>query len=83
MIDLFLVRVPNDTGMFGTALRPHQTLPKTSVGYLPSKYPRYTLVRPQNPTEYTTALVDDFNIPHAGRHGRGMNYRVLHPHTIQ
>ena len=38
--------VPNLTGVFGRVLRPYRTLPKTSVGYLPQKYPRHTLVQP-------------------------------------
>ena len=38
--------VPNDTGVLGRVLRPYRTLPKTSVGYLPQKYPRHTLVQP-------------------------------------
>ena len=37
--------VPNHTGVFGRVLRPYRTLPKSSVGYLPRKYPRYILVR--------------------------------------
>ena len=37
--------VPNLTGEFGRVLEPYGTLPKTSVGSLPSTYPRFTLVR--------------------------------------
>ena len=37
--------VPNLTRMFGRVLRPYRTLPMTSVGYLPSKYLRHTVVR--------------------------------------
>ena len=33
------------TGVFGRVLRPYRTLSKNLVGYLPSKYPRSTLVR--------------------------------------
>ena len=36
--------VPNYTGVFGRVLRQYRILPKTSVGYLPRKYPRYTLL---------------------------------------
>ena len=43
--------VPNHTGVFGRVLRPYRTLPKTSVGYLPRKYPRYTYFGTY-PTEY-------------------------------
>ena len=34
--------VPNLTGVFGRVLRPYPTLPRTSVGYSPSKYLPYT-----------------------------------------
>ena len=38
--------VPNLTGVFGRLLRLYRTLPKTSVGYSPRKYPRYAAARP-------------------------------------
>ena len=41
--------VPNLTGVFGRVLRPYRTVPKTCVGYSPTKHPRYSLVRPQHP----------------------------------
>lgn len=37
--------VPNLTGISGRVLRPHRTLQQGSVGYIPIKHPRYTLVR--------------------------------------
>ena len=37
--------VPNLTGVFSRVLRPYRTLWQGSVGYLPSKHTRYTLVR--------------------------------------
>lgn len=35
----YIELVPNLKGVFGTALRPYPTLPKPSIGYLPSRYP--------------------------------------------
>ena len=37
--------VQNHTGVFGRVFRPYRTSPRTSVGYLPRKYPRDALVR--------------------------------------
>ena len=36
--------VPNLAGVFDRVLQPYRSLPKTSVGYLPTNYSRYTLV---------------------------------------
>ena len=41
--------VPNLTGVFGRVLMPYRTLPKTWVGYLPSKYPGILWYVPYRP----------------------------------
>ena len=50
--------VPNLTGVFGNVLRRYRTLGYASVGYLPSKFPRYSLVRtlPNIPLVYPARL---------------------------
>ena len=61
--------VPNHTRAFGGVSRPYRTLPRTSVGVLPSNYPRYTVVRacPYRHTTLQKILMKNLfgNQPHA------------------
>ena len=54
LTDVGVKFVPNLTAVLGRGLRPYRTLPKTSIGYLPSKYPRYTCSLPNTPLTCST-----------------------------